>query len=359
MTTAEVDAESSPDGPQPDPPRRSWLWWVRLALMLCWGAGLIAEVSISGIPTNQLLILLWPLSGAAIWSIGKRRPWEVALDFLPLIAILVAWSYLRGFADSLGMPTWWHPQLDDREVAVLRQRPDAVAAGAPQGRRRPQWWEVPVAFTYLSFFIVPGVTAAILWLRKRRDFYRWSTRYVVLSFASYLVFALAPTAPPWAAARCTARRGRRPSERPAVHGHRPFARDRRPARPGCASATGCAALGAADFGTRVERDPFERRQDLGEQRPRPVRPGRVAAVTARRDDAALRDLHVAAGAARHPPAARPVSADDGLHARLRRRSLRDRCARRMGLRHRPSRCGAARVERRWFTPAEPVAAEGP
>ena len=204
MTTAEVDAESSPDGQQPDPPRRSWLWWVRLALMLCWGAGLITEVSISGIPTNQLLILLWPLSGAAIWSIGKRRPWEVALDFLPLIAILVAWSYLRGFADSLGMPTWWHPQLDVEKWLFSGNVP-TVWLQEHLKAATPQWWEVPVAFTYLSFFIVPGVTAAILWLRKRRDFYRWSTRYVVLSFSSYLVFALAPTAPPWAAARCTAR----------------------------------------------------------------------------------------------------------------------------------------------------------
>ena len=63
---------------------------------------------------------------------------------------------------------------------------------------------MPVALTYLSFFIVPGATAAVLWVRRRRDFYRWSTRYVVLSFSCYLAFALAPTAPPWAAARCTA-----------------------------------------------------------------------------------------------------------------------------------------------------------
>jgi membrane-associated phospholipid phosphatase len=204
MTTAEVDAASSPDGQPPDTRGRSWLQWLRIALIVSWCAGLVTQLVMDGIPTNQLLILLWPLSGAAVWSIGSRRMWEVLQDFLPLIAILVAWSYLRGFADSLGMPTWWHPQLAIEKWLFFGNVP-TVWLQEHLKHATPQWWEVPVALTYLSFFIVPGATAAVLWVRKRRDFYRWSTRYVVLSFSSYIVFALAPTAPPWAAARCTAR----------------------------------------------------------------------------------------------------------------------------------------------------------
>jgi membrane-associated phospholipid phosphatase len=204
MTTAEVDATSSPDGQPPDSQRPQWLRWIRIALIVSWCAGLITQLVLDGIPTNQLLILLWPLSGAAVWSIGSRRLWETLLDFLPLIAILVAWSYLRGFADSLGMPTWWHPQLEVEKWLFFGHVP-TVWLQEHLKDATPQWWEVPVALTYLSFFIVPGATAAVLWVRRRRDFYRWSTRYVVLSFLCYLVFALAPTAPPWAAARCTAK----------------------------------------------------------------------------------------------------------------------------------------------------------
>jgi membrane-associated phospholipid phosphatase len=204
MTTTEVDSASSPDGQPPDTERPRWLGRLRIALIVCWCAGLTTEIVVSGISTNQVLILAWPLSGAAVWCIGKRRPWEVVLDFLPLIAILVAWSYLRGFADSLGMPTWWHPQLRIEKWLFFGNVPTLWLQEHLKAAT-PQWWEVPVALTYLSFFFVPGATAAVLWVRKRRDFYRWSTRYVVLSFSCYVVFALAPTAPPWAAARCTAR----------------------------------------------------------------------------------------------------------------------------------------------------------
>jgi membrane-associated phospholipid phosphatase len=48
------------------------------------------------------------------------------------------------------------------------------------------------------------VTAAVLWLRSRKDFYRWSLRFVALSFVGFGLFALIPAAPPWAAAKCTA-----------------------------------------------------------------------------------------------------------------------------------------------------------
>ncbi len=61
-----------------------------------------------------------------------------------------------------------------------------------------------VALCYISFFFLPYVTAAALWLRSRADFYRWALRFVPLSFLAFGFFALMPTAPPWAAARCTA-----------------------------------------------------------------------------------------------------------------------------------------------------------
>jgi membrane-associated phospholipid phosphatase len=204
MRTAEVDTSSCPEGQPGETKRPRWLRWLRIALIACWCAGLATQLVVSGFPTNQLLILLWPLSGAVVWSIGRRRIWEALLDFLPLIAILVAWAYLRGFADSLGMPTWWHPQLEVEKWLFFGHVP-TLWLQEHLKEATPQWWEVAVALTYLSFFVVPGATAAVLWVRRRRDFYRWSTRYVALSFSGYLVFALAPTAPPWAAARCTAK----------------------------------------------------------------------------------------------------------------------------------------------------------
>jgi hypothetical protein len=48
------------------------------------------------------------------------------------------------------------------------------------------------------------VFAGVLWLRNHTDFYRWCARFVALSFLGFALFVLIPSAPPWAAARCTA-----------------------------------------------------------------------------------------------------------------------------------------------------------
>jgi hypothetical protein len=46
--------------------------------------------------------------------------------------------------------------------------------------------------------------AGVMWLRSRNNFYRWSLRFVALSFLAFVFFALTPSGPSWAAARCTA-----------------------------------------------------------------------------------------------------------------------------------------------------------
>ena len=250
----------------PDTPRRSWLRWLRLALMLCWCAGLITEI------------------------VDQRRSVQSAAD--PALAAQRRCDVEHRQAPPLGgCARFPSAHRDPRCVVVsarLRRQPrDAhlVASAARRSRsgsssatcRRcgcrsisksatPQWWEVPVALTYLSFFIVPGATAAVLWLRTRRDFYRWSTRYVVLSFSSYR--------------RVRARADGAAVGRRAVHraaGRRP-SRARRTAWPPVSSSTAGGLLGLAAhpqpgalpwvqrISVRcVERDPSERGQDLGQQ----------------------------------------------------------------------------------------------
>ena len=68
----------------------------------------------------------------------------------------------------------------------------------------PRWWDVPVTICYLSFFVLPLSLAVVLWLRSRVDYYCWAGRYFALSFIAFACFAVFPTAPPWAAASCSA-----------------------------------------------------------------------------------------------------------------------------------------------------------
>src|SRR4051794_6661610 len=66
----------------------------------------------------------------------------------------------------------------------------------------PPWWEIVISSVYMSFFILPYVVAAVLWLRDRDEWRAFVRRFVVLSFAALAIYAVLPAAPPWAAARC-------------------------------------------------------------------------------------------------------------------------------------------------------------
>ena len=68
----------------------------------------------------------------------------------------------------------------------------------------PPWWEIVISTVYMSFFILPYVVAAVLWLRDRAEWKAFVRLFVGLSFVALIIYTLLPAAPPWAAARCTA-----------------------------------------------------------------------------------------------------------------------------------------------------------
>lgn len=61
-----------------------------------------------------------------------------------------------------------------------------------------------VSVVYMSYFIVPYATAAVLWVRDRRVWRRFAACFIAVSFLGLVGYTLVPAAPPWAAARCTA-----------------------------------------------------------------------------------------------------------------------------------------------------------
>lgn len=175
---------------------------MRWAAIAVWAVLLVVECVAVGLPFDRQGLLLWIATGAAAASIGRRSVVAVVLDFLPFAAVLVAYDYLRGLSYRIGLPTWWHPQLDVDRMLFGGHEPTVWLQEhlkAPDVR----WYDVVVCLCYYSFFFLPYVTAGVMWLRSRTDFYRWSLRFVGLSFAGFALFALVPAAPPWAAALCT------------------------------------------------------------------------------------------------------------------------------------------------------------
>jgi hypothetical protein len=167
-----------------------------------------------GLPFDREGLLLWIAIGLAAFCIGRHPVWLlwVAIDFLPFALVLVVYDYLRGISDTIGMPTWWRPQIDVDKFLFFGHEPTVwlqehlkhVHTTATGQRVGVHWWDLVTCVSYYSFFFLPYVMAGVMWLRSRTDFYRWSLRFVGLSFFGFSLFMLIPAAPPWAAAHCTA-----------------------------------------------------------------------------------------------------------------------------------------------------------
>lgn len=161
-----------------------------------------------GLPLDREGLLLWLAVGLACACIGRHPVWMLwlAVDFLPFALVLILYDYLRAISDTVGLPTWWKPQIDVDKFLFAGHVPTVWLQEHLKHQRFSgvRWYDMIVGLTYGSFFIQPYLTAAVMWLRSRVDFYRWSLRWIALSFFSFLLFTLIPAAPPWAAARCTA-----------------------------------------------------------------------------------------------------------------------------------------------------------
>ncbi|HZE67903.1 MAG TPA: phosphatase PAP2 family protein [Sporichthyaceae bacterium] len=173
----------------------------RSVVLTIWGALLVWQILGRGVPFDREGLLLWIGTGLGAASLGRRSVGQLVIDFLPFALVLIAYDYLRGFSYRLGMPTWWYPQIKVDRWLCFGHEP---SVWLQEHLKYPdvRWWDVAVYLCYTSFFLLPYLTAAVLWLRSRTDFYRWSARFVSLSFVGFVLFALIPAAPPWAASRC-------------------------------------------------------------------------------------------------------------------------------------------------------------
>jgi hypothetical protein len=175
----------------------------RVAITI-WALVVAYRTLTDGLAFNRELLLLYIATGLAAASIGRgHKMFAVLCDWLPFALVLVVYDLSRGAATLVGARTLWQfqPQADrwlffgTVPTVWLQER-----IKMPQ----PPWWEVIISGIYMSFFVLPYVVAAVLWLRNRTDWAAFVRRFVALSFVALVIYIVLPAAPPWAAARCTA-----------------------------------------------------------------------------------------------------------------------------------------------------------
>lgn len=176
---------------------------IRRVMAVGYGVVLFVFVLTEGVPTERLGLYVWLLAGLSIGCMGRgwRSALRLVLDWLPFVAILVLYDLTRGLADTLGMP------LHMRDLAALES---TVFGGTLptvwlQSHVYPvvgdgAWWHLLVTAVYVSHFLVTPVIAAVLWLRDRQRWMRFTAHVIGIALLGVSTYILVPAAPPWYAA---------------------------------------------------------------------------------------------------------------------------------------------------------------
>lgn len=169
--------------------------WLIVAL-LGYSALVVALMFVSGLRITPDVLAV----ALALFAVLLGRGRLFLRDWLPFVAIFLAYELMRGIADDAGFP------VHVSDVAGLEM---AIFGGV-----LPTTWlqelmapaegvgvaAIAATILYMLHFALPIVTGFLLWVWRRPQYYEYVAAFIMLSFAGFITFLLLPVAPPWWAA---------------------------------------------------------------------------------------------------------------------------------------------------------------
>ena len=174
---------------------------VRWCAAFLYVVGLAAYTSAYGIPVQRELVISWTCGALAVASIGRppRAILQLVLDWAPIVAVLAVYDFTRGAADSMGIGVHYATMIDFDQFVFLGETPTEWLQTRLYEPGVVHWYDITFTLVYTSYFIVPFVTAGVLWARDRLAFLRFAKRLVSLAIAGLATYIAFPAAPPWMA----------------------------------------------------------------------------------------------------------------------------------------------------------------
>ncbi|HEX4191214.1 MAG TPA: phosphatase PAP2 family protein [Marmoricola sp.] len=199
------------DGPQDSPTRPVTTRAHRTRAMTAYVVAFLVWTHFIGLPNDPIGIFLWMWAAGiawnadAPWSYHKRFP----MDWWPALLGLAVYWFTRGLADNDGIPihtmmpihfdTWLSSSLGFAHQIPTVQLQHALCA-TPCLRSTPtHWYDLVFSIVYASHFFLGLTIAAVLWTRNREAWKIWMRRYLVLNYATLVIYFAYPMEPPWMA----------------------------------------------------------------------------------------------------------------------------------------------------------------
>ncbi|MGH9025035.1 MAG: phosphatase PAP2 family protein [Acidimicrobiia bacterium] len=177
--------------------------WVTVAALGIYAAAFVVSTVIWGFPLGRERLIVWLALGMLAATIRHPARWArgMIIDWLPLVAVLITYDYLRGAADGLGFQLHMWSLIHFDEWLFGGTVPTVRLQRAFLDPDRVYWWDLVAWATYTSHFVASFVVAAVLWVRNRKRFHAYVARFVALSYMGFITYMLFPAVPPWLAGR--------------------------------------------------------------------------------------------------------------------------------------------------------------
>jgi membrane-associated phospholipid phosphatase len=161
---------------------------------------LVIVVITSGLPLEHTQLFGWIVLGLAAASPRAWRSWgRLVLEWLPLLALLVIYDYLRGAVSVADHQAHIAPQLDVDRWLGGGQVPTVWLQHHLYDVGHLHWYDYAVWATYLSHFFTVWLVAAVLWKVAHHRYGGYVAMVVMLTLMAFLTYWLYPAQPPWLA----------------------------------------------------------------------------------------------------------------------------------------------------------------
>ncbi len=173
--------------------RNERLLMIALGLYVVLVIGLMFERGVGLTP--DVLAVAFGLSAVVL---GRGRLF--LRDWIPFVALLLAYELMRGVADDTGIAV----HVEDLALAERLLAFGAIPTQVLQEALRPATGldliAIGATVVYMLHFALPLVTGYILWVARRPQYYDYVASLILLSMAGFVTYLLIPAAPPWYAA---------------------------------------------------------------------------------------------------------------------------------------------------------------
>ena len=147
------------------------------------------EPLVYGILVGGLVILTW----VSARSKGDYKLWALYTGAFALFSIV------RSFADETGVATHISDLVTAEKTLAFGSVPTVWLQTHLFDPRQIGWLDRAATYTHWSYFVLPHIFAAYLFLERRHLFERYVLLFVGVLAAGLVIAFIFPAAPPWAA----------------------------------------------------------------------------------------------------------------------------------------------------------------